>query len=256
MKSMSYSGADANRNVPNPSRIPIVGNIYNGRGTLRNALSLFIEFMSDADPKLTRRGQHPAPVLDDLYSEPPQNNTETAAKDNFDDKVFQISKCQPENDVLNLLRQYASVKDRLTNLGVLRTGNVVGEYGEWLFSKALGWQLAAPSEKHYDAVDSGGVRYQVKARREAGRSGSRQLGIMRNLGEDGWEKLAAVLFAQDFTVAIAVIIPRDVIAEQVIYSDYQKGHIIHLNRGLLKHRLTQDVTHTLAAFQATCSAQI
>lgn len=256
MKSMSYSGADASRNVPNPSRIPIVGNIYNGLGTLRNALSLYIEFLRDADPKLTLRGQNPAPLRDDMYSEPPENNMETAPRDEFDAKIFQISQCGPENDVLSLLRQYASVKDRLTNLGVIRTGNVVGEYGEWLFSKALGWELAAPSEKHYDAVDSEGVRYQVKARREAGRSGSRQLGIMRNLGEDGWEKLAAVLFAKDFTVAIAVIIPRDVIAEQAVYSDYQKGHIVHISRNLVKHRRTQDVTDTLAAFQNTCSAEL
>jgi hypothetical protein len=257
MQSMRYSGADANRNAPNPARLPIVGNVYNGLVTLRNALGLYIEFMSDMDPKLTRRGQRSAPLLEERHHELLQHkNIEIAPKDDSDDTLLCNSQHESGKYVLELLRQYASVKERLKNLGVIRTGNVVGEYGEWLFSKALGWQLAAPSEKHHDAVDGEGVRYQVKARREAGRSGSRQLGIMRNLGEDGWEKLAAVLFAQDFTVAIAVIVPRDVIAEQAVYSDYQKGHIVHLNRSLLKHGRTQDVTDILAAFQNKCIAEI
>jgi hypothetical protein len=148
------------------------------------------------------------------------------------------------------LDQYVLALDGLLDLGVLRTGNVVGEYGEWLFARTFDWTLAPPSEKSHDATDASGIRFQIKARRDSGRGGTLQLGIMRNLSEDGWDKLAAIIFERDFEVRKAVIAPRDVIAEQAVYSGHQRGHLIHLNAQLSGNRRVLDVTERLRKFHA------
>jgi len=151
--------------------------------------------------------------------------------------------------VLALLRELAAVKRRLTALGVLRTGGIVGEYGEWLFARAFGWRLAQPSEKSFDAIDASGVRYQIKARQDSGRGGAYQLGIMRNMGEDGWDRLAAVVFDAEFTVSRAVVLPRALVVERAVFSDHQRGHLLRVDRVMLADARCEDVTRRLQAAQ-------
>lgn len=55
MSELRYSGVDAARGAPNPSCIPIDGNIQNGLLTLRNALKLYCEYFAGALPSTSAR---------------------------------------------------------------------------------------------------------------------------------------------------------------------------------------------------------
>ncbi len=64
------------------------------------------------------------------------------------------------------IRSYTAARDELKGLGVLRSErNLQGDYAEWLAAELLGLRLAASGvQKGYDATDSDGRRYQIKAR--------------------------------------------------------------------------------------------
>jgi hypothetical protein len=145
----------------------------------------------------------------------------------------------------DILALNAATLDALAARGVLRTSNLVGDYGEWLFAKAFGWELMPPSVKSHDACDPHGKRYQIKARRNAGRGGAFQLGIMRNLGDDGFDYLAAALLGPDYSVRLAIIAPREVVAEQAAFTSHQRGHILTIGRALLRDTRVRDVTEAL-----------
>ena len=251
---LCYSGSDAARGAPNPSRIPIEGDIRNGLLTLRSALGLYCEYLTGAAPGATARRdltgrqralrfapQPPAAVADDgLQAQRPRN----------DPNVGQAAPTTDRSDLANrsvrdLLALHAVTLDALRSRKVVRSANVVGDYAEWLFARAFGWTLASPSEKSHDALDAAGVRYQVKARRDSGKSGADQLGILRNLSDDGFDALAAVIFNADFSVRFAGLLPRALIAERAVYSDYQRGHILTLSRALLADARVRDVTQEL-----------
>ena len=65
-----------------------------------------------------------------------------------------------------LIRGYTAVREELKGLGVLRSErNLQGDYAEWLAAELLGLRLAASGvQKGYDATDSDGRHYQIKAR--------------------------------------------------------------------------------------------
>lgn len=109
-----------------------------------------------------------------------------------------------------LLALHAETMTILRDRGVLRSANnPTGDLGEWLFCNAFGWQQAANSEKGYDAVDNGGTRYQIKARRLHQANTSRQLSAIRSL--EGFDVLAAVLFDGNYRVLRAALVPVEVV---------------------------------------------
>ncbi len=55
------------------------------------------------------------------------------------------------------------------------------------------------------------MRYQIKGRRITRDNPSRQLSALRDLAKDNFDFLAGVLFAEDFGVIRAAIIPRAII---------------------------------------------
>lgn len=66
--------------------------------------------------------------------------------------------------VSDLLKTHTGVLDELRARGILRSANnPTGDYAEWLFCQALGWDQAANSVKGFDATDASGVRYQITA---------------------------------------------------------------------------------------------
>lgn len=254
---MAYSGNDRARNAPNPSKIPVNGDLYNGLGTLRSALKLYVAYLdedggrpSGLPPRFTHdRGSQPSLGFSD--ARPPLRNPDAAAPNPSAENV-DVEHDAPQTSsaaVLAILRRYTSIKDELTALGVLRTGNIVGEYGEWLFARAFGWRLTPPSERSHDAVDDAGLRYQIKARQDVGRGGAHQLGIIRDMVDDGWTAIAAVIFERDFAVRLAVIAPREVVAERVVFSGHQRGHILRLDQGVIGDARVRDVTRELRAAQ-------
>ncbi len=169
----------------------------------------------------------------------------------FGGVVVQVSE-SPEGsfamlDNMHLLVQHAAILDELRRRGILRSrNNPTGDYGEWLVSSRLGLALADPSEKGFDAVDSDGFRYQIKARRLSGANPSTQLGVLRNLAGGDFDFLVAVLFEHDWTVKLAVKIPHSVVSNVASFRAHVNGHVMHLRPGLLNQAGVQDISALLS----------
>ena len=71
-----------------------------------------------------------------------------------------------EERVKKLLKQYTTTIDELRNIGVIKTGKVIPDYGEFMASKKMGLKLMTSSvNKGYDAVDKKGNKYEIKTRK-------------------------------------------------------------------------------------------
>ncbi|PCE27049.1 hypothetical protein BWP39_09680 [Paraburkholderia acidicola] len=102
---------------------------------------------------------------------------------------------------------YSCILYELQRHGVVRSyNNPVGDVAEWMVSKHLKLELMPPSWKNFDAVDSEGRRYQIKARRLWGKNRSTQFTI-RSTEKDLFDFLVCVIFEDDFIVRRAVAIP-------------------------------------------------
>jgi hypothetical protein len=77
---------------------------------------------------------------------------------------------------------------------IRNSNNPVGDYAEYFFCRAFGWQQADNSEKDADAVGPDGIRYQIKGRRLTRHNNSRQLGAIRRLPQKNFDFLAGILF--------------------------------------------------------------
>lgn len=68
--------------------------------------------------------------------------------------------------IKRLLNKYTNIIERLRGAGVIRTGKVVADYGEYIVSKKLNLTLADSSiNKGYDAVDTKRRKYEIKTRK-------------------------------------------------------------------------------------------
>ena len=150
--------------------------------------------------------------------------------------------------VRDLLRMHGQIMDELRARDVVRTSNSpVGDYAELLFSRAFGWDLAANSVSGHDAVDSAGVRYQIKSRRLTSLNGSRQLSALRRLPDKHFDYLAAVLFNSEYDVFRAAIIPHECLERRCRYSDHVKAWIFLLDDAVWSLPEVRDVTNELSA---------
>jgi hypothetical protein len=151
--------------------------------------------------------------------------------------------------VQTLLRQHAALLNELIRRGVVRSyNNPVGDYAEYLFSGAFGWTLAANSEKGFDARDSA-YRYQIKARRITSRNGSRQLSALRSLEAKSFDFVAGVLFAEDYSVYRAALVPYHRVASTDLrFSKHVNGHLFFLTDDVWDWPDVQDVTDDLRRF--------
>lgn len=69
-------------------------------------------------------------------------------------------------EVRKLLNEYTQIIGKLKKIGVVRSGKVVGDYGEYIASKKLGLNLVDNSvNKGYDATDCNGRKYEIKTRK-------------------------------------------------------------------------------------------
>ena len=124
-----------------------------------------------------------------------------------------------------LLSLYARVLDELRRQGIIRsTNNPAADYAEHLVSRALRLEIAGKSNAGYDAIDSNNERYQIKGRRITSHNKSRQLSFIRGLeeGKRPFEYLAGVLFAEDFPIFRACVIPLDAVR-------LHSKHVPHVN---------------------------
>ncbi len=150
--------------------------------------------------------------------------------------------------VNELLQGHAAIIAELRSRGILRSkNNPVGDYCEWLVADRLGLTLVNNSTSGYDAVDSGGIRYQIKGRRVTPDNRSRQLSAIRNLDDNDFDYLIGVILNERFDVVHAAQIPHAMIGRYAKFRAHTNAHILHLQGKLLLDSQVKDVTAVLAA---------
>lgn len=135
-----------------------------------------------------------------------------------------------------LLQLYGNLMEELRRRKLVRSSNnPVSDYAEKIVCETLGLVQAAKSSKGYDAIDENtGLKYQIKARRLTKHNRSRQLGVIRNLAQNLFDYLIAVIFDESFNVIEIWRIPRETIPKFARFSDHQNGYILVLRGKVLE----------------------
>jgi uncharacterized protein (UPF0297 family) len=132
-----------------------------------------------------------------------------------------------------LLHLHADLMEELRDRKLIRSSNnPVADYAEKIAVETLQLERVGKEEKGYDAV-GGCIRYQIKGRRITRHNNSRQLGVIRNLEENLFDFVVAVIFNEDFSVKEIWKIPHQFIKENSRYSSIQNGRIFIANSSLL-----------------------
>mgnify|MGYP007072891007 CR=1 FL=1 len=151
-----------------------------------------------------------------------------------------------EASTRELLLLHSNILIELENRKILRTkNNPVGDYAEWLVHTALGYELETNSNHGFDAKDTDGTRYQIKARRITPENKSTQLSPIRNLDGRKFDFLIVVLFDQYFTISKAIQIPHLVIEKYAKYRQHVNGYILSVRSALLADPTVIDLTDIL-----------
>lgn len=136
--------------------------------------------------------------------------------------------------VLELLTLHSGILTELRSRGVIRTkNNPVGDYAEWLVSKALGMTLLSNSSAGADAIDTDGMKVQIKARIVTPDNPSRQLSALRNYDSADFDYLIAVIFDETYNVLDGYKIPHEVIRGYTRHNDHVNARIINLKGAIL-----------------------
>ncbi len=148
---------------------------------------------------------------------------------------------------LELLSLHSGILTELRLRGVIRTkNNPVGDYAEWLVSKALGMTLLSNSSAGADAIDADGMKVQIKARRVTPDNPSRQLSALRNYEAADFDYLIAVIFDEAYNVLDGYKIPHAVIRDYARHSDHVNAHIINLKGAILSDPRVTSIKENLA----------
>ena len=145
--------------------------------------------------------------------------------------------------VSGLLELHGDLLAELRRREIVRSANnPAGDYAELLFKTAFGWRLNDNSSADADAVDAGGVRYQIKCRRLLTPKGSRQLGHIPRLPDRPFDMLAAVLLNDKFRVTRAAIVPYEVVKQHAAYVESVRGWRFMLRDSVWDIADVKDVT--------------
>jgi len=147
-----------------------------------------------------------------------------------------------------LLRLHAQVSEQLRERAIVRSSNnPAGDFAEYLFCRAFGWSPARNSNKSSDALCSDGKLYQIKSRRPTRHNPSRQLSAIRELDKGGFDFLAGVIFAEDYTVARAAIIPHNMVLANSAFVERTNSWRFVLRDSVWDWPSVVDVTEKLSA---------
>lgn len=145
-----------------------------------------------------------------------------------------------------LLRVHSAVLDELMRREICRSrNNPTGDYAEWLVADRLGLQLERNSSKGYDATDTAGKRYQIKARQAARGQKAPLFSVIRELDQGHFDFLVAVVFATDWAVSYGALIPHEHVAPLCAFRERVNGHQMRLARSALGAQGVQDITAQL-----------
>ena len=146
---------------------------------------------------------------------------------------------------LELLQTHSAVIAELRSRGVVKTNNnPVGDYTEWLVCHRLGLKPEGNSRAAFDAIDTKGTKYQIKGR--LSNDNSVQFSTIRNLEQQGFDFVIAVIFDRDFSVRLAVKIAHSSIPRLARYQGHVNGHNLILTENAIQQDGVQDITHLLS----------
>lgn len=226
LERLEYSKQDAVRSRSPRHRIPIAGNVYNGTATLRAAARLYLDFCKGQTARI--------PV-----GRPSPKSSKAKPTEESERPFIGI----PTRD---LLTNFANILAELRERKILRTvNNPVADYAEYLVSRALNLHLLGNSTAGHDAVDRGGARFEIKARRNAANTNSHQLSAIRNLDAAKFDFLVAVLFTASFDVERAAIIPYSVVKDRATYVPHTNAWNVILRPSLWDAGGVQDISDRL-----------
>jgi hypothetical protein len=150
--------------------------------------------------------------------------------------------------VAELLALHGQISDALRTRGVTRSSNnPVGDLAEYLFCKTFGWAQANKSATNIDAIDQQGRRYQIKGRRLTRHNSSRQLSALRDLDGAHFDFLAGILFAEDYSISRAAIIPHSIVLADASFVKRTNSHRFLLRDNVWDAPGVRDVTAEMRA---------
>lgn len=142
-----------------------------------------------------------------------------------------------------LLQLYCDLMEELRNRNIVRSSNnPVSDYAERLVAEQLKLTLAIGSNKGYDAIDvKSNLKYQIKSRRLTKHNNSRQLGVIRNLDQNLFDYLIAVIFNESLEPQEIWKVPSSLISKYSKYSEHQHGHILILRGKILQDTAVEKI---------------
>jgi hypothetical protein len=151
---------------------------------------------------------------------------------------------------MGLLELFADILDVLQKRGVVHsTNNPVANYSEKLVTVALRLKPMPESTKGYDAVDSEGMKYEIKGRRPTAKNPSRQLSMLRELEKHHFDYLVGIIFHENFKVMKGCIVPHNIVIERSRFTKHANAHIFQLTDDIWRIDGVKDITKQLCETQ-------
>ena len=146
---------------------------------------------------------------------------------------------------VELLRTHRAIIAELGHRSIGKTkNNPVGDYTEWLVCNRLSLEMQRNSRAAFDATDPQGIRYQIKGRCSDDKSV--QFSSIRNLEQNGFDFVIAVIFHEDYSVRLAVKIPHAVVPQLARYQAHTNGYNLILTGKVVELDGIEDITHCLS----------
>jgi hypothetical protein len=151
-----------------------------------------------------------------------------------------------DESVKGLLNAYCEILGELRSRNLIRsTNNPVADLTESLVAIALQLKLVDGSTTGHDAIDTQGRRYEIKGRRITRHNKSRQLSFIRGMDKDHFDFLVGVVFAEDFSILKACLIPRALVLKLAKYVKHVNGWRLMLTDNVWNESDVQDITSVL-----------
>ena len=132
-----------------------------------------------------------------------------------------------------LLADWAAIMRQLRDRGIIRTNNnPIGDIAEAIVAEHYGGERGSFSQAGWDVLLPSGERLQVKALRQTGARGRRNLSPIRDVDYDA---VIVVIFDEDFRVTEGLRIERATVEELFPHRAHVNGRIITLTQKLRDH---------------------
>jgi len=132
-----------------------------------------------------------------------------------------------------LLADWAAIMRQLRDRGIIRTNNnPIGDIAEAIVAEHYGGERGSFSQAGWDVRLPSGERLQVKALRQTGARGRRNLSPIRDVDYDA---VIVVIFDEDFRVTEGLRIRRATVEELFPHRAHVNGRIITLTQKLRDH---------------------